>query len=110
MRYSSASNSSASSSSNPQAGGRRRVMIWLIVVLLFAIWAIITFFTQAFSMAEQNKVLAQKEKERQAADASHKQLQYEVNRLQDPEYIGEMARSKYGLYLPEETPIINGDE
>lgn len=95
------------SNSNAHAGGRRRVMIWLIVVLLFVIWAGVTFFTQAVSIAEQNKTLAQKEQEQQSVAASQQQLQYEINRLQDPEYIGDMARSKYGLFRPEETPIIN---
>jgi cell division protein DivIC len=33
------------------------------------------------------------------------QLEYELNRLKDPEYIGQIAMKKYGLYKPGEIPV-----
>ncbi|MDQ0050778.1 cell division protein DivIC [Paenibacillus polymyxa] len=99
----------SSSTSKSNAGGRRRIMIWLLSLAAFGSWAIFTFFSQGMIMADRNEQLIQKEKQKQAATQTERQLQTEVNRLKDPEYIGEIARSKYGLYKPEETPII-GDQ
>lgn len=99
----------SSPTSKSYAGGRRRIMIWLLSLAAFGSWAIFTFFSQGMIMADRNEQLIQKEKQKQAAIQTEQQLQTEVNRLKDPEYIGEIARSKYGLYKPEETPII-GDQ
>lgn len=107
MRHSSVGTTPSSSTSKSHTGARRRIMIWLTAVVLFAGWTIFTFFSQSFSMQEQNSALQQKLAAQQAAQAAENQLKYEVNRLQDPEFIGELARSRYGLYKPEETPILN---
>lgn len=110
MRHSSVGQPKASSTSKPHAGGRRRIMIWLMSVLAFGGWAIFTFFSQAVVIADKNELLTQKQQEEQKASQAAEQLQSDVSRLKDPEYIGDIARSKYGLYKPDETPIISGNK
>lgn len=56
-------------------------------------------------LADKKEELAQHQVQKQKADAAFAQSQSEVKRLEDPEYIGQVARKQYGMYLPGETPI-----
>lgn len=99
----------ASQTTNQQStkyvGGRRRLSLWMLFMVLFMSWAGYTLFNQNSQIAETNAELVKKQATKAESDKSVQQLEYEVNRLQDPEYIGQLARKEYGLYRPEEIPI-----
>ena len=86
------------------AGARRRLMLWLTFVTVFAIWAGYTFLVQNAQISDKSAYLATQQISQQDTQKKLEQLKYEVSRLKDPEYIGQLARKK-GYYLPEETPI-----
>ncbi|AOZ92807.1 FtsB family cell division protein [Paenibacillus crassostreae] len=100
-----ASQASSQQQSIKNAGGRRRLILWICFMLLFLCWAGYTLINQRSQIADMNMELINKETTKTETDQTVLQLEYEVNRLQDPEYIGQLARKDYGLYRPEETPI-----
>lgn len=87
------------------AGGRRRLSLWMCFMVLFMGWAGYTLLNQNSQIAVTSDELVKKQATKAESDESVSQLEYEVNRLQDPEYIGQLARKEYGLYRPEEIPI-----
>ncbi|GAB6928031.1 hypothetical protein JCM10914A_20140 [Paenibacillus sp. JCM 10914] len=87
-------------------GARRRVKIFLAIMALFLVWAGSTLWSQNDRIRNQNEALEQKQGEYKTVELSLNQIRHEVERLQDPEYIGQVARKKFRLYLPNETPII----
>ncbi|GIP30660.1 hypothetical protein J23TS9_57900 [Paenibacillus sp. J23TS9] len=87
------------------AGGRRRIWIWVSFMVVFMGWAGYSFISQQSQIADKSAELAKKKVEQQTTLKSKEQLSTEVKRLNDPEYIGQLARKNYGMYLPGETPI-----
>ncbi|WP_150275630.1 FtsB family cell division protein [Paenibacillus tepidiphilus] len=90
---------------NAAAGAKRRRLIWLTVVAVFFGWAGYIFFSQSAAIAEKNEQLAKKQSAQEGANASLNQLKYEVSRLNDEEYIGQLARKWYNMYPQGESPI-----
>lgn len=86
-------------------GAKRRLQLWLLVIILFGAWAGYMFYSQSADINATAAKYAQTRNQEKAAEDSLNQIKYEVNRLNDPEYIGQLARKKYGLYKPGETPI-----
>lgn len=91
-------------------GARRRIMLWLAFMICFTGWAGYTFFNQSTQMADKSAKLQEIKVTKTETDQALEELKQEVSRLQDPEYIGQIARKKYGMYLPGETPIYPVDE
>ncbi|MCJ8015066.1 septum formation initiator family protein [Paenibacillus sp. KQZ6P-2] len=87
------------------AGARRRLMIWLTFMVVFMGWAGYTLISQHSQIADKSTELDKKKSEQQMTNQTQDQLKTEVKRLNDPEYIGQLARKNYGMYLPGETPI-----
>ncbi|WNS42185.1 septum formation initiator family protein [Paenibacillus sp. MMS20-IR301] len=87
------------------AGAKRRRLIWFLVVGLFFGWAGYTFFAQSAAIAEKSEQLAKKKESNESVTASLNQLKYEVSRLNDDEYIGQLARKWYNMYPEGELPI-----
>ncbi|ANS76370.1 septation ring formation regulator EzrA [Paenibacillus yonginensis] len=90
---------------NSNAGAKRRLRLWFCFIILFVGWAGYAFYSQSSELHEKSKQLADIRAKEQATKDSLNQIKYEINRLNDPEYIGQLARKKYGLYKPGETPI-----
>ncbi|MDR0270146.1 septum formation initiator family protein [Paenibacillus sp.] len=88
-----------------KAGARRRILIWVSFMVIFMLWATYSFISQQSQIADKSAELAKKKVEQDNTEKSKQQLTYEVKRLKDPEYIGQLARKNYGMYLPGETPI-----
>lgn len=86
-------------------GAKRRLQLWLVVVILFGAWAGYMFYSQSTEIHAKAAQYSQTRNQEKAAEDNLNQIKYEVNRLNDPEYIGQLARKKYGLYKPGETPI-----
>lgn len=87
------------------AGAKRRKFIWLAVMTIFISWSGYIFFVQSASIADKSEALAKKQASNESVTASLNQLKYEVSRLNDDEYIGQLARKWYNMYLPGELPI-----
>ncbi|AIQ44524.1 hypothetical protein R70723_00255 [Paenibacillus sp. FSL R7-0273] len=87
------------------AGAKRRKFIWLAVMTVFFSWSGYIFVVQSASIADKSEVLAKKQASNEGVTTSLNQLKYEVSRLNDDEYIGQLARKWYNMYLPGELPI-----
>ncbi|WP_106769537.1 FtsB family cell division protein [Paenibacillus faecalis] len=87
-------------------GAIRRRRIYMTMMTLFLIWAGSSLWTQNVQIQNQSATLAEKRSEQKAVEEVWNELSIEVERLQDPEYIGQIARKKFGLYPPNEVPII----
>ncbi|WP_379137033.1 septum formation initiator family protein [Paenibacillus sp. sgz500958] len=87
------------------AGAKRRRFIWFVCVALFFSWAGYTFFSQSVLLADKQEELAKKQASNDNVSKSLLQLKYEVSRLNDDEYIGQLARKWYNIYPEGEKPI-----
>lgn len=102
----------AASKSNPSRSGaknnpgaRRRFKLWLGFMIIFIVWASYHFISLSGDIEDKNLQLAETLETQTKMEQNLSQIKYEVNRLKDPEYIGQLARKKFGLYKPGETPI-----
>jgi len=86
-------------------GTKRRKFIWILFVTVFLGWAGITFFAQSALIADKKDELSKKQATNESVTKSLSQLKYEVSRLNDDEYIGQLARKWYNIYPEGETPI-----
>jgi cell division protein DivIC len=96
--------SKAPAGQGKSAGAKRRLMLWMTFMVVFIIWAGYTFLVQTAQISDKSSHLAAQQASKEETEKKLDQLKYEVSRLKDPEYIGQLARKK-GYYLPEETPI-----
>lgn len=87
------------------AGPKRRRLIWIFFVTVFFGWAGYTFFAQSAAIAEKSVQLEKKQESHSNVTASLNQMKYEVSRLNDDEYIGQLARKWYNIYPEGETAI-----
>ncbi|MBB6637944.1 septum formation initiator family protein [Cohnella thailandensis] len=97
--------SNTAAASNASVGARRRLKLLLAVVVLFMSWAIYTLFMQYNQAADRNVQLIEAKKQLSDAQAKNVALKQEVARLNDPEYIGQIARKEQGMGLPGEKSI-----
>lgn len=86
-------------------GAKRRKFIWFIFVAAFFGWAGYIFFAQGALLADKKDELAKKQESNENVNKSLHQLKYEVSRLNDDEYIGQLARKWYNMYPEGEFPI-----
>ncbi|CAM3960192.1 septum formation initiator family protein [Cohnella lubricantis] len=94
-----------SAATPPSVGARRRLKLLLIVVVLFMGWAGYTLITQQHHTAERISQLSEVKSKLLDAQQKNQSLQEEIQRLNDPEYIGQIARKEQGMGLPGEMPI-----
>lgn len=97
--------SHTSAATPPSVGARRRLKLLLIVVVLFMGWAGYTLLTQQHHTAQRSGQLQEVKAKLLNAQQQNDALQQEIKRLNDPEYIGQIARKEQGMGLPGETPI-----
>ncbi len=86
-------------------GARRRIRLWTCFMVLFIGWAGYTYIAQSGEIGNKSRQLAERQASKEANEQTLNQLKYELNRLKDPEYIGQIAMKKYGLYKPGEIPV-----
>lgn len=86
-------------------GAHKRLRIWIAFMALFLGWAVYTFVNQSIHLSAKKEQLVVQQQKQQEAQAALAQSQAELKRLEDPEYIGQIARKQYGMYLPGEKPI-----
>ncbi|MFD1773652.1 FtsB family cell division protein [Paenibacillus rhizophilus] len=87
------------------AGAKRRRLIWVVLMAIFFGWAGYIFFAQSALISDKKQELAQKQESSKQVNESLGQLKYEVSRLNDNEYIGQLARKWFNMYPQGEVPI-----
>ncbi|MCC3377466.1 cell division protein FtsL [Cohnella sp. REN36] len=96
--------SNASTPTPASVGAKRRLKLLLFVVVLFLSWAAYTLIVQQYHTGERNSQLQAAKDKLTEVQQKNEQLQKEIERLNDDEYIGQIARQQ-GLGLPGEKPI-----
>lgn len=87
-----------------RTGMRRRLRIWFLIVASFMGWAVYTAIQQLEARAATMQALTELQEKVSAAEQRQAELEFEIERLGNPEYIKELAR-KNGLTMPGEQPI-----
>jgi len=87
-----------------RTGMKRRLRLWFLVVASFMGWAVYTSVQQLEARAETMQTLRSLQEKVAAAERRQAELEFEIERLGNPEYIKELAR-KNGLTMPGEQPI-----
>ncbi|WP_391571288.1 septum formation initiator family protein [Cohnella sp.] len=87
------------------AGARRRLKLLLFVVVLFLSWAGYVLIVQSGQIDDRASQLEEVNLKLTDAQAKNEELQLQIARLNDDEYIGQLARKEHGLGLPGEVPI-----
>lgn len=83
-------------------GQRRRIKILMFVLLFFMIWTGYTAYLQSGLLEEKERQLEQLRAEALASHKLQAELNYKVSRLNDKEYIAELARKHWYLTKPGE--------
>lgn len=109
MNRFSAEEKSGSGKTASAQGAKRRRLIWVLAVGVFFGWAGYIFFAQSAAIAEKSEQLAQKQASNDNVTDSLNQLKYDVSRLEDDEYVGQLARKNYNMYPRGEKPIRTDD-
>jgi len=86
-------------------GARRRLKLLLFVVVLFLSWAGYVLLIQSGQIGDRSAQLEEANRNLADAQAKNEKLKLQIERLNDDEYIGQLARKEHGLGLPGEVPI-----
>jgi cell division protein DivIC len=97
--------SSTAAPTPPSVGARRRLKLLLAVMVIFMSWAVYTLFAQFGQISSRHDQLRQMNGKLTDAQKKSAALQDQINKLNDPEYIGQIARKEQGMGLPGEKPI-----
>jgi cell division protein DivIC len=86
-------------------GARRRLKLLLFIMVLFMSWALYVIIVQYGQISDRSSQLQEADKKLTDAQAKSEALKQQITRLNDPEYIGQIARKEHGLGMPGEVPI-----
>lgn len=86
---------------------KRRFKIWLMFIVLFMGWAGYTLFGQYQQQIETSNKLSALQKQVEAAIAESEALQKHIERLNDPEYIAQLATKEQGMVKEGEQQIFS---
>ncbi len=89
----------------PVTGVRRRLKLLLFIMVLFMSWALYVLIVQYGQISDRSGQLQEADKKLSDTQATNADLEQQIARLNDPEYIGQIARKEHGLGLPGEVPI-----
>lgn len=92
-------------SSNRQQSGKKRLRLWAVLMIVLFAWAGYTFFGQSSVIADKASKLEASQTVKAESEKTLGEVKAEIKRLQDPEYISQIARKEYNMYKPEEIPI-----
>jgi cell division protein DivIC len=86
-------------------GARRRLKLLLFIMVIFMSWALYVFIVQYGQISDRSSQLREADKKLTDAKVKSEALKQQIARLNDPEYIGQIARKEHGLGMPGEVPI-----
>ncbi|WP_042171276.1 FtsB family cell division protein [Paenibacillus gorillae] len=87
------------------AGSRRRIRIWGMACVLFMCWAAYTFIGQWNEQKVMETKLSAAQKQLEETTVQTKGLQQQIERLNDPEYIEQLATKDQGMVKDGERQI-----
>ncbi len=88
----------------------RRFMIFLLVIIVcISGYFIYTFFEQSVMMTGLNEEIDRKEKEIKQLETEIESLGTELKRVNDADYIEEVARKKLKMVMPKDVIYIDDD-
>ncbi|QAY67436.1 FtsB family cell division protein [Paenibacillus protaetiae] len=89
----------ATNSNKPAArpGSKRRMKIWLAFMVIFMGWAAYTFFGQMQQQQETASRYATMKQQRDEAIQQKQSLSEQIDKLNDPEYIEQLATKEQGM-------------
>ncbi|MBW7457097.1 septum formation initiator family protein [Paenibacillus sepulcri] len=87
------------------AGTKRRLKLWFIVIALFLGWASYTFISQLERQGQSELKLAETKQMIDTANTQINDLKQEVAKLNDKEYIGQLATKEQGMVKKGEQQI-----
>ena len=90
-------------------GRRRRMQIALSFVLMIVVWASLILWEQQSELADKQERLQELTSEKNKLTDERLRLQKAKEKLQDPEYIGELARKNYYMSKPGEKIFITSN-
>lgn len=79
------------------AGSKRRVKLWMMFIVLFMCWAAYTFLGQLKQHDATQLRLTTVQKQLEETTQQTQQLQQQIDRLNDPEYIEQLATKDQGM-------------
>ncbi len=86
---------------------KRRFKIWLTFIVFFMVWAGYTLYGQYQQQKETNDRLLLLQEQVEEAIAESEALQKQVERLNDPEYIAQLATKEQGMVKKGEHQIFS---
>jgi cell division protein DivIC len=86
-------------------GARRRLKLLLFIMVIFMSWALYVIIIQYGQISDRSSQLREADKKLTDAKVKSEALKQQIARLNDPEYIGQIARKEHGLGMPGEVPI-----
>jgi len=92
-----------------RAGSKRRLRLWLAFIVVFMTWALYTVANQLQEQKATELRYAAVVQQKAEAEKLSAELSRKIERLQDPEYIQEVARRDQGMIMPGEQPIQTTD-
>jgi cell division protein DivIC len=93
----------SSPSTTRNKGQKRRIRLFMFFVLCIAVWTGYTLYLQSDALAEKEAQLEALKLEAAAVQQQQAELTYKVSRLNDKEYIAELARKHFFYTKPGET-------
>ncbi|WP_229750727.1 FtsB family cell division protein [Paenibacillus nasutitermitis] len=87
------------------AGTKRRLRLWIIVIALFMGWASYTFISQLERQGQSELKIAEAQQKLDAATTQINDLKAQVAKLNDKEYIGQLATKEQGMVKKGEQQI-----
>ncbi|GGG24795.1 FtsB family cell division protein [Paenibacillus abyssi] len=96
---------SATAQTTSHSGSRRRLKLWILFVVLFMGWALYTMVNQMERQGNTEQRLLAAEQKLKTGEQVSGELQQKIDRLNDAEFIQEIARKEYGMIMPGEKPI-----
>lgn len=89
---------------------KRRLRLVLLVMLLISVWTGYTIFVQSSSLAAKEEELNKLKQQAMAVKQKNAELTYKESRLNDKEYIAELARKNLYFSKPDEIIFVLPDK
>ncbi|AJY74943.1 FtsB family cell division protein [Paenibacillus beijingensis] len=87
------------------SGAKRRLRIWMAIMALFLAWAGYNLFSQMQRHSAAEAKLAAAQHKIDSVKAESAKLNEQIKKLNDPEYISQLATKNQGLVKPGEKSL-----
>lgn len=95
----------AASKKASNAGSKRRIKLWMCIVVLFMSWAAYTLIDKLSEQHATSQRLAAIQQQLETAKNETEALKQHIEKLNDPEYISQLATKEQGMVYKGETQI-----